>query len=390
MENRDYNAPEGDYVSPEQENTENPYSRPNYETAEEYNQARRETEAESFSYGQNYGNTYNTQYGNQQYNGQPYGNNMYGNGQYANLGGIPVDAYGNPLKSHFAVQLVFAIIEIVCCCLSPIAMILGIIALVFAIQANSAYNLGRGEEFKAKSKTTNILLIIGGVFAGISLLINVAVFALLPNVMKETYNYFEEYEEEMMNDFFDEEGDGLYEEYCGTDENPLADNCSQFTLNGVAYELPMTYSEFLQMGYILEELEEGYIFEEETFSYFSIADAEGNYVGSVRISNDTEDDLTVEDCVIDYIDLYNDAVYDSDIAPLPFTFGNGLDINASYEELKAWLGEPYYMSEETIDDTVYRNYMWVYNGDDKYQCVDIYFEDGVISSLSIEEYDIVY
>ena len=38
MENRDYNEPNRDYASPEQD-AANPYSRPVYETAEDYNKA---------------------------------------------------------------------------------------------------------------------------------------------------------------------------------------------------------------------------------------------------------------------------------------------------------------------------------------------------------------
>lgn len=377
MENKDYNAPSGDYTTPEQENIDNPYSRPNYETAEEYNQARREAEGQSTDYGQNYGN--------------PYNNTQYNNAQYANLGGTPVDAAGNPLKSYFALQLVFAIIEIVCCCLSPVAMILGIIALVFAVQANTAYNQGRGEEFKAKSKTSNILLIIGGVFAAISLILNIAVFALMPQILEETYNYIEEYEDEFYDEeFYDDEDSDVLEEYIGTNETPLVEGFEGFTLNGISYEIPMTYEDFGQMGYGIEGLDGDFVFEAQTFEYFDIYDANDNLIGSIRISNDTQDALSAEDCVIDYIMFFNDAAYDNNLEMLNLTFGNGFDMNTSYEELKAWLGDPYYVYEENMDGSTYQNYMWEYNGDDKYQRIDIYYLDGVISEIEIEQFDWVY
>lgn len=339
-----------------------------------------------------YGNPYNnTQYNNTQYNNTEYYNNQYGNAQYSNLGGTPVDAAGNPLKSYFALQLVFAIIEILCCCLSPVAMILGIIALVFAVQANTSYNQGRGEEFKAKSKTSNILLIIGGVFAAISLLLNVAIFALVPQILEETYNYIEENEDEFLEDGFDfgEDGD-YYEEYVGTNEEPLVEGFEIFTLNGIQYSVPMSYDEFVQMGYGIEGLDGNYIFEGETFEYYNIVDGNGAYVGRIRISNDTQEELAPEECTIDYIELYNDAAYDSDIANIDIIFGNGFDMNTSYEELKAWLGEPYYVYEENSDGSFYANYSWEYAGEDKYQYVDVYYLDGVISSITFEQFDYVY
>lgn len=354
MENKDYNATNGDYTSPEQENFGNPYG--------------------------------NTQYYNAQYN-----NAQYNNAQYANLGGTPVDAAGNPLKSHFALQLVFAIIEIVCCCFSPIAMILGIIALVFAVQANSAYNRGMGEEFKTKSKTSNILLIVGGVFVAISIILNVVVFAFMPQILETSYSYIEEYEDELYgNGFYNDEDAEVFEEYVGTNEAPLVEGFESFTLNGVTYQIPMTYDEFLQMGYEIEDLDKNAVFEAQTFEYYDIYDANDYWVGAIRISNDMQEDMTVQECVIDYIQFYNDAAYDSSIETIDLTFGNGLNMNSTYEELKAWLGEPYYIYEEVVDDSSYTNYMWEYNGDDQYQCIDIYYLDGEISEVVIEQFEWMY
>ena len=113
-----------------------------YETAEDYNRERREAEQHNQQQEQYYSN-------------------------------VNVDGEGRPMKNRFAVQLVFAIVEILLCCVNPVAMVLAIIALVFAIQANTAYAHNREIDFKVKSKVSSILLIIGGVWTTISVLITV-------------------------------------------------------------------------------------------------------------------------------------------------------------------------------------------------------------------------
>lgn len=395
MENKDYNEPNQDYCAPEQESADS-YSRPEYETGEEYNQ-KYGYDNQQYDYQQYSDQQYNyQQYNNQQYNNQQYG---YGNPQYANPGGAMVDAAGNPLKSHFAVQLVFAIIEILLCCFSPIAMVLGIIALVFAVQANTAFNMGRAEEFKTKSKTSNILLIVGGVFAAIGILINVAAGALYATQFQEIFSEIESsVDEDNWNDeaYLDEDdendSDEIYEEYPGTMDVYLVEGFENFTYNGVAYSVPMSYDDFMTMGFVLEEGFEDYIFEPQTYESIGFYDAEGNEMGRIRVSNDTENELSLEEGIVDYIYFDNPASYitDGSVEHIDLVFGNGFDMFTTYEELEAWLGTPYYISVDNSGDSEYVIYEWTYYGDDKYQSIVVSYWDGVITDVTFEQYDFVY
>lgn len=415
MENKDYSDSNHGYDSSEHKNMD-PYKRPVYETAEEYNQANRQRNEQQYynAYNnQQYDNErYNSQqYDNQSYGNPNYGNQSYGNSNYGNQGygyqgysnqaygyqqGPMTDAFGNPLKNRFAMQLVFAIIEILLCCLSPAAMILGIIALVFAVQANTAFQLGRREVFQSKSKTANILLIVGGVVAAIAIIINVVVASLYITQFK---SFFEDFESSIQEEFkedwsdagsLDDESDSdIVEDYPGTNDVYLPEGFSDFTYNGMAYHVPMSYHEFAQMGYSLEEGYEGYVLSAQTYESMGFYDAEGNEIGEVRISNDTQQELPLEEGVVDYIYFDNPASYMTGIPNIDLVFGNGFDMNTSYEELEEWLGTPYYIWVDTSGESEYANYEWVYYGEDKYQRIIVNYLDGVISDITFEQYDMV-
>lgn len=397
MENKEYREPNRDYGSPEQD-AANPYSRPIYETAEEYNNANHSQQytysSQPYSDAQYNQTQYNqSQYGNRQYGNTQYNSQQYGNPQYTGFGGPMTDAAGKPLKNRFAVQLVFAIIEILLCCFSPIAMILGIIALVFTIQANSSYNFGRVEEFKAKSKTANILLIIGGAFALISIIIHVIFAVFFMTEFKEIYNELEQ--GILSDDWMDEEDyidPDVFEDYPGTDEVLLVEGFENFTHKGAAYSIPMSYDVFMEMGYVLEEGYEKSKLEPESWENVWFFDEAGNALGSIRISNDTKEEIPLEEGIVDYIYFDNRASYitDGSAAELDLIFGNGFGMTTSYEELEAWLGTPYYVSVDTSGDAAYTTYEWIYNGDDKYQAIIINYLDGVITDIAFEQYDIVY
>lgn len=341
-------------------------------------------------------NTYNYQ----QYNYQQYENQQYANQQYANFNGNMVDAAGNPLKSHFAIQLVFAIIEILLCCFSPIAMILGIIALVFAIQANTAFTQRRAEEFKAKSKTANILLIIGGVFAVIAIVINIIVvslyathfqdiFSYIENSMEEEYLYEEEWDDE--GDLDEEYDSEIFEDYPGTDEEYLVEGFEKFTYNGVEYSVPMSYADFMEMGYTLEEaFDADDIVDAQNYETIGFYNEEGVEMGMIRVSNDTEGRKTLESCMIDYIYFDNPASYitDGSVSHIDLVFGNGFNMLTTYEELEEWFGTPYYVYVDSASE--YESYEWVYYGEDKYQRLIVNYIEGTITDITFEQYDFVY
>ncbi|MBR2044743.1 MAG: hypothetical protein IJ958_01245 [Agathobacter sp.] len=342
-----------------------------------------------------------TDYNNQQYNNYNYQ-------QYANVGGGMVDAAGNPVKSYFAVQLVFAIVEILLCCFSPVAMVLGIIALVFAVQANTAYTQCRAEEFKSKSKTSNILLIVGGVFAAVSILLNVIFAAIMVSEFEDIFSELENelrYEEDWDNeeDWDDEdewmdegeleEYEDVVESYPGTDTVYLVEGFADFTYNGVAYSIPMSYDTFTTMGYTLEEgFDEEYVFDAQTYETIWFYDEEGYELGRIRISNDTEDALALKDCVVDYIYFDNPAsyIYDGSFDHIDLVFGEEFDMLTTYEELEAWLGTPYYICVDNSTDSEFITYEWTYYGDDKYQSIVVNYIDGVITDIAFEQYDFVY
>jgi len=360
----------------------------------EYNK----TERQQTDYSQYY-NTENYNYGNAQESyGNAYGStqNQYNNQQYANMGGMKVDREGRPMKNAFAVQLVFAIVEIVLCCINPVTMVLAIIALVFAIQANTAYAHNEEINFKVKSKVSNILLIIGGIWATISLvttiLISVAFVTSADMIMREferEYNgdmeaFLEDFLEgyESYEDGYESEG---YSETLGDGDVPLVEGYNAFTLNGVAYSVPMTFEEFSQMGYTLEAGYENYILEPDTYESIIINGDDGDMAGMIRVSNDTNVVLSLEECVIDYISLENKAAYYDDEPALDMTFGNGaLNIHSSYAEVEAFMGQPTYLYIN--EETGYENYTWYYYGEEQYQFFDIYFQDGVIEQICIERY----
>jgi len=390
MEDRDYNEPRRDYCSPEEER----YSRPNYETAEEYNKARRAAEdnaqSETNCNNDSYYNS-NPYYNSHSYGEASHGNFQYGNQQYANLGGNIVDGNGVVLRNYFVIQLVFSIIEIISCCLGPVPMVLGIIALVFAIQANSAYTKGQAPVFKSKSKTSSILLIIGGAWMALSILFNIALVGFGISGMGEAFSDFDglydEIYDELYDNFYDD--DSYISEYPGTDDVPLPKGFNEFTFNGVAYSLPMSFAEFEQMGYTIADAYIGKEIDDEDYEYISILDENGYYAGTIGVFNYTEADLPVEQCVVAYIRLDNDAAYEEDaLSNLNFTFANGLDMNSTYEEIEAFMGTPSYYYKSNSSDSDYESYSWYYHGDDgTYQCVEIIFWDGTISGVSIESSD---
>ncbi len=387
MENKDYNG----YSESTQESTD--YS-PYYNT-ENYNYGN----AESYSNTNNYGSTENYNYNNssQNYtNGQ--NGYQYNNQQFTNLSGVKVDSEGRPMQNLFAVQLIFAIVEIVLCCFSPTTMVLAIIALVFAIQANTAYAHNKEVDFKVKSKVSNILLIIGGVFTVVSIISSILFSAVFMASAETIVQEFEQeyggdveaFLEDLMGEMEEyDDGDEYegYSETLGDGDVPLAEGFDTFTLNGITYSVPMTYNEFLQMGYTIEEGYENYILEADTYENLIINGDNGYMIGMIRVSNDSNVVLPLEECVVDYIRLDNDAAYYDDVEPLDLTFGNGLTVNSSYEEVEAFMGEPTYLYID--EETEYENYTWYYYGENEYQSFDIYFSEGVISEICFEQYEYV-
>ncbi len=388
MENNDYCAPE------QEQNNSSDYGNP-------YNYSNTSYENPNYS-NPNYTNN---PYGQNPYGQSPYGQNQYGQNQYANLGGVMVDDKGRPLKNHFALKLVLSIIMILMCCFSPLVSILGIIGLVFTCMANSAYNQGNPHEFKTKDKVSTILLSIGGVIAALIIILYVVViaFTFTNNDFWEMYgDIYDEVYSEMYGDLYGDDWEdeiwgntdysgSITEEYPGTNLTPLVEGFNQFTYNGMAYEVPMSYNTFLGMGYTLEAFDETIVFEAGDYEAYEFIISD-DYTGVVRISNNSNQQLLITECEIDYICFYSQDAYDgvnsSGIKYMELYIVGELSIASEYEEFEKVLGTPYYVYTET--DEKYGDfvtYQWLYEGTTEIQRLEISFFDGAVCDFAIDHYE---
>lgn len=356
MENRDYNEPERDYYTSE----ENQYT--------------------------NYSQTYT----NQQYNSQQYNNQQYNSQYYTDMGGVKRDSQGMPMKNYFAIQMVFAIVEILLCCFSPTSMVLAIVALVFAIQANTAYVHGKEIDFKVKSKVSNILLIIGGAFMALSIISSVlftSVFMMSWDTIIEEgidgdFSGLIDELERLEDEIIDEE-DAYMGEQLGDGDVPLVEGYEKFILNGTEYALPMSYEDFARMGFVLEFGYESAILESGEYELVIIYDEKENMVGSVRFYNDSNVVKPIEQCIVDFISFDNNSIY-GDETPLDLVFGGGCTFESSYEDIEAFMGTPTYRYIDNDEYSRYENYTWYYSDMDVYEMLDLTFYNGVISNVSFE------
>lgn len=178
-----------------------------------------------------------------------YAYNNYGSG-YTNIGGTVIDSNGKELKNRFGLKLTFSILEMLCCCTSCITLIMGIIACVFTCKANNCYKESRYEEFKSKAKTSTILLIVGGVFAAIAIIINAVT---LVSMSKDgfwdefMYEYERALEEELGTDV---DMNNLWEDLYEGEYNNLYDE----SLEGDDY-----YSDYIEGVYHLNTEDSSYV-----------------------------------------------------------------------------------------------------------------------------------
>ena len=91
------------------------------------------------------------------------GNNMNGYNQNMPVGSAP----------EFTKYLILSIVEMICCC-----QITGIIGIVFAVMANSAFKIGNMMDYQAKIKNTKTTLLIGLAIGIVCNLLLVLVYGL--------------------------------------------------------------------------------------------------------------------------------------------------------------------------------------------------------------------
>lgn len=228
--------------------------------------------------------------------------------------------------------------------------------------------------------TKKIVLVFVIIFIFLNMGVIMGIFNALRGTVDGIYNEFDE----QWIDF--DEG---YGEYIGDSDTPLPEDFNQFTLDGVAYAVPMSYQELMQMGFTLEEAYD----EDYTVSCYDdelvVLNGDDGYMAAMaRFVNDTDEDILLSECVVDYFYLESEAPYDEEIAVPDAVFANGFTMDASYEELEAYFGVPYYQYIEDDEDYgCYERYEWVCDDGEEYHCFMVTFWDGVMADISIEKYE---
>lgn len=355
----------------------------------------------------NAGNQYNV---NGQYNANQYSQyNQYGSsGQYGNMGGTPLNKNGQPVPNRFGMKLTFSILEIISCNL--ISLICGIIGCIFTCKANTAYKEGRWNDFLSHAKASAISLWIG--LVGIVLQI-IAVIV----ICVASFHIFKTFMEDpsKMQHYLDEIYDGNYDDAYGDLEHWLNEygynddgyaddeytddgyrneeiftnlgNYYEFELQGKHIELPIAYTDFVQLGFVVmpDEGTDNTIRVDEGYACVSYSDAEGNYLGTVNIMNPTEQDIPIEQGIIAGISISNDQALGGEFCP-EFTFGNGYTFDTSEDTLVSELGECAYEyhSKDTEYDASYYEWHPESYKDTYYNRIQVDFWDGVMETVYID------
>ena len=416
---QDYSAPQQDYSAPQQD-----YSAPQ-QTYGQYTNS--DAQNNSYNYYQNNEQQYNgQQYGEQQYNSQQYGTqqyngqqyNSYNNGQYTNtygtygnLGGVPVDGKGQPLKNRFGMKLTFSILEIISCNL--ISLIMGILGCVFTSKANTAYKEGRWEDFKSAAKTATIVLWVGlgGIILSVimSVVTLVAVFQELEPYQDEistiiendgNIDYDDLYDQmmqdpefsDLMNEIEENYNDGSYGDSYSNEGNADSFDVSgsasmgewyTFSINGQIYSVPNYPETFVQSGLTWEDCYyTDKIATDDYELYYWDDPVTDEHIGLVWIANVGEEPCSPADGIAFEVNIENSSVYGGYKPDL--VFGDGLTFDSSLEEIIAYFGEPddeYHYSDSSSSSDTYYWYM-----DDDYCGIEVDFYDGQFYELYIEYY----
>lgn len=362
---------------------------------------------QQFSYGQN---TYEQQnaYGQNAYEQNPYGQNAYG--QNFNGTQPPFGTDGQPLKNRFGMKLAFSILEMITLLsCNLLTGIMGIIACVFNVKANSAYQEGRWDDFKSKAKTSAILLWVGLAGAVIEVIIWIVVLVFgvsMIGIANTAYqdgnrNYFDEGQNNVP--YIVEEESEVTEETEETEEKketPEKDTETKedsasttvvegagytdptVTINGNTVTFPLSYAEFKALGFHISgddeasELENGYY---TSTTLYNAADEE---MGYCYLSNRTEGSLNLSDCMVYGVSITYDSYYD---VTTDVTMPTGVTMSSTKEDWLAAYGTPDYEYESDEYDS--QEYTWYAHNDayyDDYQnSLEVSFWDGEIDEIDI-------
>ena len=229
----------------------------------------------------------------------------------------------------------------------------------------------------SKSVMKKVLAILGVILS-----INVgAIFSLLGNITDDIQ--VGHVEEEVQ----------VYDEYLNQGDTPLTEGYEQFFYNGEYYSIPTNYWKISQMGFETDVYDADELIPAGYEEIIALFDEYGYMSIEVRIKNNTEEDIPLNECMVDYIYITN-PIYSEEIEVLPdFSFGDGLTFESSYEEVEAYMGEAYWHYGETSEECDYHMYQWVYwpeeanelEEQEDVEFVEIVFFDGVIESIRIEK-----
>lgn len=216
------------------------------------------------------------------------------------------------------------------------------------------------------------------------IVLNVVIVFSMFNMVRGTYDDYQEFEESWID--LDDDGDG-YGEYIGDDATPLPEGFETFSYNGQTYTLPTTFEEIDKMGFSLEEdYDESYMFTDEYEELLTLSDEDGFMYAMVRVNNYTGEEIPLGKCLVDYFYMENPNVFDEEETVPDFVFGDGLTFESSYDDVEAYFGIPYYHYEDHSDDYYhYDLYEWAYYGEDEIHFVSVTFLNSTIDNISIEK-----
>ena len=225
-------------------------------------------------------------------------------------------------------------------------------------------------------------LILGLVVFAIAINL-VIVFTMLHSVGLFSNGSYENYAE----DWIEIEENEDYGEYLGDCSTPLPEGFETFTYEGQFFELPTTFDEVLNMGYVMEvEYDEETLVPSGYNEFADLVDASGKIFAMISVDNYTDDEIPLGKCTVEYFSISNPYLYDETQEAPEFEFCNGLTFESTYEDLEACLGVPYYHYEDHSEEGYYYDsYEWTYYGDYETHHVNIIFWNGEISDVSIQK-----
>ena len=252
-------------------------------------------------------------------------------------------------------------------------------------EGNTYKKTTAAQRYATVKQSRNLKSVVIGLGVGVVLINALIIFSMFNMSMKSEFG-----EEEIWTELVGTEvlfEDGFYDEYLGTTEEPLPVGFEEFFLNVRLCSLPTTLDKIINLGFHMEEFNaENEIMPSGGEEIIDLYDDEtGGVKVTVRVSNQTDYDLPMYSCTVDYFCITNIAAYEPWMDIPKFEFGDSLNFESTYDELEVYFGIPYYHSEYYSEGYEYDYYEWMYYGDEGIQCVAVTFVDGELLDVTIEK-----